>query len=490
MAKARTRAGLKTNALGTARPFIAGLENPRITALDALAWQAFTEVSGLNIEKTESTTITLPSDNDGFNYDEVTISYGGFQDQTFTLTEYMDERSNAPYLDAMLTDAPGSLWLPEGRNRRLSDPYDFQSGILIDHFTISADTKDDNANPSDGDPGNPNKVSATGNFHGRNRHVVKPMTLTESTLTASGASVTGVSFQDVRETNAGIGREFFAVETGAASAEPKIHKRDAYGTWTSEDIGSTDNVQVFGLENAGTHLITVNRNTSASENSQHFAIQIDDLSSATAVSHPSDLVPADEILLPLSVWAKSPTEIWFTYGGIGTDSHHALGKSASPTESPVAKLTNSTDNTRLYAIHGLNDQLVAVGGTGNTGSSGADSDYTPEEDGAQTELMYTSKDNGETWSEITGPSGAKALTSVFMTDTNTFFIGSIDGKVWFTHDFGTTWTTCSVDAGINRIAKISFYWPEGADRASRLGYVLAKRSSGNNLQFVSFYRWR
>ena len=466
MARARTRAGLKTNALGTARPFIAGLENPRITALDALAWQAFTEVSGLNVEKTESTTITLPSDNDGFNYDEVTISYGGFQAQTFTLTEYMDERSNAPYLDAMLTDAPGSLWLPEGRNRRLSDPYDFQSGVLIDHFTVSADTKDDNANPSDGDPGNPNKISATGNFHGRNRHVVKPITLSSRTLTSSsGQNLTGVSFIDERETNAGVGRLFYAIESGTTGKKAKMHKRDAYGTWIAGvEVGANADITI-NLENAGTHFVTGIQDATTPANSAHLAIPVDTFSSALEVSHGA-LTSATQV--PLEVWAKSPSEIWFAYGSVGTNSTAALGVAGSPTSSPVSKLAIATANRRFYTIHGLNDQIVAAGGSGNVSAK------------AEVALIRKSDDNGESWENVTAPSGAKGITSVFMTDADTFFMGDVTGKIWFTHDFGTTWTACSVDAGVDKITKIVFLWPEGAERSSRLGYVLAERSADND----------
>ena len=90
MAIQRTQSNYKRNIQGTAKPFIAGLENPRLTALDGPTWQAFTEVSGLNVETTDNTTITMPSDTDGLQLVEIITGYGQLQAQTATLTEYMD----------------------------------------------------------------------------------------------------------------------------------------------------------------------------------------------------------------------------------------------------------------------------------------------------------------------------------------------------------------------------------------------------------------
>ena len=213
--KRRTKSGYRRNAIGTARPFLMGLEHPMILPNQQFEMQAFTEVSGIPQEKTDATTFTMPSDTDGFELDEITTAYGGFQSQTATLTEYMDERQNTPYLAGVRRDLPVALLLPQGKNRLLSDKDDFESAILVEHGFITSDTQDDNFNTSDGDVANPNKISVNYAFHGRHRHIFKPVDLNAGEIGSGWTAtkpITGVAVLEEREDGGAKSRQFFAVE--------------------------------------------------------------------------------------------------------------------------------------------------------------------------------------------------------------------------------------------------------------------------------------
>lgn len=454
MARTRTTAGIKKNAVGTRRAFIKGLERPLRTALDSLAYQSYTEVAAIPLERTENTNITMPSDSDGFNLVEMVTGFGRFQEFTFTFTEYRDEEGNFPWLESVQFNLPGSLVLADGRNRRLNDPYSFSSIVILDEFTITGYTEDDSANPSDGDVGNPNKLTATATSHGRNRHEITATNfLTETPGGTSAVNIVGVTSVRSKTARGADAIEWFAVGTGATSAKPVFVQRDELGNWgTAKEFGA-NNGQVKRLVEASGSLITL------SPNAGHFHAPITDLTTATEVAHAN----ADATASPVnSVWVKSGTEIWYTYGKEGVAAGRAhLAVANSPSAIPVNKFSETEPGTSvghaLLDIHGYNNQIVAVGGTGAK------------------ELAYIIKsaDNGESWTEITTlPSGTKGLRSVFMVDENQLFVGTVDGKIYYSYNFGETWQARDIEGTPGSIDRIIFLWPDGAMQASELGYAL------------------
>ena len=475
MAVQRTQSNFKRNSQGTAKPFIAGLENPRLTALDQFTWQAFTEVSGLNVETTDNTTITMPSDTDGFQLVEIITGYGQLQAQTATLTEYMDETQNTSWLKGVKRSLPFSLWLPQGRGRNLSDPNDFTSGTLVDLANIQSEAQDDNFNQSEGEPGNPNKISATMSYHGRNRHTIRAAEFT-SGPTATGA-FGGAAYLTQRETNGATSVQWFLIEKGGTSARPKVHIRDAFGNWADGvDFGANADVPGRAKVVSG-NLLAVG----GAAGTSHWFIDPDNISSATEVT--SALFDANT--KAQDVYVKSANEI-FIVGGAGfnsTDKGAAgalaagqgkIVKVSDPLQAGTLVGSAGANATSYNAIDGFVDQVVVVGGSGvvdDTLGTGA--------------IVLVSNNSGVSFSSVTAPTGAKELTSVFMSEEDTFWVASGDGNMWFTYNFGKTWTQRVLATSMSSISDITFLWPTGKEEAGRVGYIVGTAgSSGNTVAAV------
>ena len=457
MATTRTQRAYRRNVQGNATPYIAGLTNARLTALDNLEWQAFTEVSGLNIEKTDNTTITMPNDDDGFNLVEITTGYGSLQEQTATLTEYMDERQNTSWIAGVKRDLPGSLWLPQGRGRQRSDKDDFTSGTLIDLFRLQSDNQDDNANPSEGDVGNPNKISVGISYHGRNRHTIRPASFTEPSVeTAIGHPVTGVVSVQKREDTGAISRVWFILEQGDSDEKPQIHKRDEFGQWLSAVPFGANNDKANKLAVMGGYLITLTQEG-------HVAILQDDLTNATDVVN-TEFTEDSSASIPNDIYVVSANQAFIAAGTSGAAGHAKLLEiDGGPLDSSlILKSENTAAGTGWNAIDGFGSQIVVGGHTGGASTVGA---------------LLVSEDSGETFSSLTAPSGSKGISAVRIVDVDTFWVGTDDGKLWWTYNFGKTWTSVTPGITMTAINDIQFLWPQGAEQASRVGYLAGTSGS-------------
>lgn len=73
----------------------------------------------------------------------------------------------------------------------------------------------------------------------------------------------------------------------------------------------------------------------------------------------------------------------------------------------------------LQAIHGVDEENLVAVGDNNA-------------------VIYTR--DGRTWASITGPSPATLLTCVWMRSKDEWFVGTVDGHLFYTRDAGTNWT--------------------------------------------------
>lgn len=455
---ARNRVNYRRNAQGTARPFLMGLNGPTIIPSDKFHLQAFTEVSGMNLERGDGSTFTMPSDTDPFTLDEITTSYGTIQTSTFTMTEYMDERQNAPYLAGVRRNLPFAIWVPQGRGRLLGDKDDFTSGTLVELAYFTTDSQDDNFNPSDGDVGSPNKISVTASFHGRNRHTIRAATFSTAGLPSMAEKAKATAFLDqVDGTHGARTRQWFILEDGGTSTKPMLHYRNPYGTWAKTAF-LADDTKVTGFGIAGGSLLAFEQG-GADSTTQVFSLE--DLSAAP-VEVDSAVWTANTV--PQSVYVRSASEI-FIVGGITPATAASVGmitKSTGVLEAATvlgssAPYTGAA-GTNYAAIHGRGDQIVVVGSTGGT---------------TETPLILVSNDGGKTFSSLTiaAPvTGSGATQAVYVTGKDSFWIGTEDGSLFYTLNFGKTFTEVLIPS-MRSIQAIGFVEPEGADVSSLVGYI-------------------
>ena len=481
--KRRTKSGYRRNAIGTARPFLMGLEHPMILPNQQFEMQAFTEVSGIPQEKTDATTFTMPSDTDGFELDEITTAYGGFQSQTATLTEYMDERQNTPYLAGVRRDLPVALLLPQGKNRLLSDKDDFESAILVEHGFITSDTQDDNFNTSDGDVANPNKISVNYAFHGRHRHIFKPVDLNAGEIGSDWSAskpITGVAVLEEREDGGAKSRQFFAIEANnTASVASKLWRRDKYKNWSDvRTFGATTQATTHTytkLAVAGGSLITLHGTHAATGDSGHYVFSLNDIDDATAEATFVTSTLWGTTTFPEDIYVKSPTEIFFVGGDNTATGVAKILKSSGALETPVQKGTNGALTSSYHAIHGRGEQLVVGGGLATSAAT--------QRTATSGQILLFSNDSGETWTTLTPPSGiVGVITAVYMIATDAFWIATAGGNLRFTYDRGKTWInkdSAMSSVGIKNINVLQFVEPSGADRSSFIGYVAGDTSTTN-----------
>ena len=484
MAITRTRAGHQRNAAGTARPGIAGGEAPQLTALDALAMQMFTTVSGLTNEITDGTTQTIQSDNDAFTLDEIETGYGTTQAQTFTLTEMKDQTGNAPYIKALNRSLPYSLVVPEGRDRRLSDIYSGSSWELVDRFYVQGRAQDDDSNPSDGDVGNANTMSITCRTHGRNIHNIRQLNLTD--IGGATAGMVGAAFAEQRSgAGGGIGRTWVAVEKGLAAVKPKFHIRDEYQQWSNVAFGANGNTP-RGAGIAGSYAVTAN-------GASIEAVNLDDTSSIITTLQPG----VDAANSPFTgLYVHSPTEI-FAFTGKAAGNANTQVAEAVKITNPISAGTQIADlrltgvgsgsagtGSQWNAMHGRGSQIIIVGQEGGT----TNAEWTPaakisEDRGVSwKDLTIPKLNTDETPDDNTGHATQTTITSVYIAGKDIFWFGTAAGVVYWTYNGGTTWQTATIEGSTpTYIYQIAFVEPRGAgaeDPASRAGFIFGKTSSG------------
>ena len=138
---------------------------------------------------------------------------------------------------------------------------------------------------------------------------------------------------------------------------------------------------------------------------------------------------------PIAIISISPRHTWI----VGENGYVYF------TEDPTAGVTIQTAGTvtteDLLAIHGYDiNNLVAVG---------------------ENNAVIVTRNGGDVYTAITGPNADVDLTAVWMRGPDEWFVGCIDGTLWYTLDAGLNWTQKVLpgQATITRIKDIKFSTP-------------------------------
>lgn len=116
---------------------------------------------------------------------------------------------------------------------------------------------------------------------------------------------------------------------------------------------------------------------------------------------------------PNAIISLSPRHTWVVGDG------GYVYFTADPTAGVEVQNAGTVVTDDLKAIHGYDtENLVAVG---------------------DSNAVIVTRNGGDTWTEITGPSVGDNLLCVFMHGKNTWFIGNDAGELWYTVDGGTNW---------------------------------------------------
>lgn len=151
---------------------------------------------------------------------------------------------------------------------------------------------------------------------------------------------------------------------------------------------------------------------------------------------------------PNAMWSVDPRHTWV----VGDGGYIYFAKNPRAGVSAINAGIATTQN--LNAIHAIDSENVLVVGNSNT--------------------VLVSRNGGDTWRTVTGPSAGVNLGACWMFDDNTWFVGEGaggGGVLYKTEDAGYNWDTVPLPLTLNRIDGIKF-----ASEAE--GYIIG-RSGGN-----------
>ncbi len=203
-----------------------------------------------------------------------------------------------------------------------------------------------------------------------------------------------------------------------------VYSLDGGGTWATIDIPVFSGLSGNRMAAVGDKLVVVSQAKGGHAFSPFASIDagtIDwTLSTAGYVAGKS----------PRAIYSKSTGETYIVASGgyVYFMSDPALA---------VVVLTDGSISTQdLNDVHGFGRTIVAVGANN---------------------VVLKSDNAGQTFSLITGPTPAVNLTAIWCMSRTTWFVGTGNGRLYYTTNAGVTWALVGIGAGITVVNDIKFY---------------------------------
>ena len=412
---------------GYIRFFAQGGRTPKVLPRDPVKYKGRTRTSDSITNATSEPSVIADYDDSNPGRTKVLATVTGAPEpQTLTLSQLMTDSLDGGWNALQNTQYEITLSAMIGQNRNPSDPNDRVIQALMPRSRITSFSPLTGGVPAAAAGESPNA-----NASGMEAIVSYPMAyFNEAMQFAQPLSGTTTLAEEIiaigfRKTDKGI--EIFALQDSDGSSTPaNILVRNHLGSWKSvavSALGATDNVDDMVI--VGGVLIII-----SNDEAGHIVASLDDLIAGTDnAQEVSDGYVASK--MPNAIFAKSAGQIVIVGdGGFVYNSESPLA-AVTPVERGVATTQN------LNCVHGYGKQVVA-GGANNA--------------------LIKSSDNGVSWVAATPPSGqsAASITAVHMTEEDIFFIGYSDGKLFYSLDFGQTFTEVKHGTGVTSINDIMF----------------------------------
>ena len=252
---------------------------------------------------------------------------------------------------------------------------------------------------------------------------------------------------------------FFAIQT-AAGGSPGLPAELVFSQDGGSTIGET-NIGSLGpteepdaLACVGTYVVVVSEDSC----SIHYALSADILDGTeTWIENAGGLTcPAGA---PRDIFSAGAANTWVVGAG-----GYIYFYSDITADAVIQDAGNATVQS-LNAIHGSDDQnLVAVGNLN---------------------AVVRTENGGETWAAVTGPAAGVNLNAIWVRSADEWFVGTANGRLWYTRDGGTTWTEKAFPGnGAGVVRDISFATPTvgylAHDTAAPAGRILRTIDGGSS----------
>lgn len=260
-----------------------------------------------------------------------------------------------------------------------------------------------------------------------------PMTFGEKADTSVFAEALDGIFADKIQCgdcgNPSDGCQKMYVLTGVIAASPAlsaqlVHSKNGGAIWLTDDISTLATKAASALANIGNRIVVV----SNADLAHHYKLQatIDAGTSGSWSRVSGGYVTAKG---PNAIWSKSPSESYVAANGGYV---YFMGN-------PAAAVTVLTDGSvtvqNLNDIRGKGRTVVAVGASN---------------------AVILSENGGDTFSLVTGPAVGVALNTLEVVTSSIWWVGTANGKVFYTTDKGVSWTEATPDSAITAVDSIRF----------------------------------
>lgn len=338
-----------------------------------------------------------------------------------------------------------NMVLVMGRCQNPSDPTQWDAKLAIVGDLVSGDFGlDGTLNALNG--GDNAEVNVKGTLSFTDFYPIYPLKFSpkaDATITTElidGLYFDSISCGDCGPVSDGRAKSYYLA--AAATASPGlsgqiIYSLDDDNTYTAMDINTLAGLSANRMAVVGSKLVVV----SQANNAQH----VIDLTDLNAGIPNWGRVATGYVATkgPRAIWSKNAAETWIAAAG------GYIYFTADPTSS-VSPVTDGSATTQdLNDIHGKGKTIVAVGGSN---------------------AVLVSIDGGLGFTLITGPTPGIALNRVWVNDTYVWWVGTANGKLFYSLDQGATWNEKVVGA-FNAVNAITFV-------DSLVGYLVVQSSNG------------
>jgi photosystem II stability/assembly factor-like uncharacterized protein len=265
-------------------------------------------------------------------------------------------------------------------------------------------------------------VNEEATLQGENMYEIVPLILTETAQVTVTREIVDVAICDQIQcgtcgvTSDGCQNVFMLSLTGGGSpgaAADVIYTSNGGGVWGKTHVSSLGLVSPDAMACVGDNLVVVAHNDAAP--SLNYAPIADILNAVETWTQVTSGLVVNKG--PTCIFAASPNAVFI--GGKAGYIYHTT----DPTNGVSVQTNGAITSQDFTAIHGLDDQHVAIVGKSNT--------------------FLITNDGGTTWQSLTGPSAGNDLSAVCMITNLIIWVGDINGGLFYTMDGGNHWTARS-----------------------------------------------
>lgn len=347
---------------------------------------------------------------------------------TTDFTQHMDRRLNDFWWDLKRRGCHFNLAVKGFNCGRPDDPDTFDAKLLVSGAKLTAfNTGAFNSLGEDA------VVDLTGSLQLLDFQPFRPMTFGEvADSTVLAEALDGMYADAIQCGNCGApsdGCQKMYVLTLANAGSPGLSSQIAYsinggGLWATDDINTLGGLSGNRLAQVGSRVVVVSQADGAHHYKLQASIDAGVVGGWTRVS--SGYVSTKG---PRAIWSKSPSATYVAAAG------GYVYFMANPTAAVTVLADGSATAQDLNDIRGIGRTIVAAGNNN---------------------ALLVSRNDGQTWSAVTGPAIGIALNTLDLVTENVWHVGAANGQSYFTIDAGTSWTEMTPDASISAVNRIRF----------------------------------